>query len=139
MDASLASDPTVVLVAALAALVIVVLGIGVAVRARRRRMRLAEEDRVTTAGELDVAHWIAEGRQLFTLWQERIEHLDDLRSKLAAMAQELGKLRAEVGGIDELRSQFGRLGEETERLRAERDALRQSLARIAELTRAAGT
>ena len=92
---------------------------------------------MSPASDLDVARWIEEGRRLFILWQERIERLNELRSQLAAMAHEIGKLQAQVGGIDELRAELGRLGEETERLRAERDALRQALARIAELARAA--
>jgi uncharacterized membrane protein len=132
------SDPRVVLIGVTTALLVaVVLGIVVAARARRRRARLAEEGRVSPASDLDVARWIEEGRRLFILWQERIERLNELRSQLAAMAHEIGKLQAQVGGIDELRAELGRLGEETERLRAERDALRQALARIAELARAA--
>jgi uncharacterized membrane protein len=132
------SDPTVVLVGVSTALLVaVVLGIVVVARARRGRARLAEEGRVSPPSDLDVARWIEEGRRLFTLWQERIERLNELRTQLAAMAHEIGKLQAQVGGIDELRAELGRLGEETERLRAERDALRQALARIAELARAA--
>jgi chromosome segregation ATPase len=132
------SDPTVVLIGVSTALLVaVVLGIVVAARARRRRARLVEEDRVSPASDLDVARWIEEGRRLFILWQERIERLNELRSQLAAMAHEIGKLQAQVGGIDELRAELGRLGEEIERLRAERDALRQALARIAELARTA--
>jgi hypothetical protein len=37
-----------------------------------------------------MARWIEEGRQLFTLWQERVERLDELQG--AAMAQEIDQL-----------------------------------------------
>lgn len=134
----MASDAAAGLLGVLAALLIVVaLGIVLAARARRRRVRSAEERHVTRESDLDVASWIDEGRRLFTLWQERIERLGELQTRLAAMAHEIGELQAQVGRIDELRAELRRLGEETERLRAERDALRQAMARIAELVREA--
>lgn len=132
------SDAAAGLLGVLAALLIVVaLGIVLVARARRRRGRSAEEHPVTRERDLDVGNWIDEGRRLFTLWQERIERLSELQSRLAAMAHEIGELQAQVGRIDELRAELRRLGEETERLRAERDALRQAMARIAELAREA--
>jgi prefoldin subunit 5 len=134
----MALDPAAGLLGVLAALlIVVVLGIGLAARARRRRLRSPEEQPVTSEGGLDVARWIDEGRGLFTLWQERIERLSELQSQLAAMAQEIGALQAQVARIDELRGELRRLGEEAERVRAERDALRQGMARIAELAREA--
>jgi len=134
----MASDAAAGLLAVLAALLIVVaLGTVLVARARRRRGRSAEEHPVTRERDLDVANWIDEGRRLFTLWQERIERLGELQSRLAAMAHEIGELQTQVGRIDELRAELRRLGEETERLRAERDALRQAMARIAELARQA--
>jgi hypothetical protein len=131
-------DPAAGLLGVLAALlIVVVLGIGLAARARRRRLRSPEVHPVTSEGGLDVARWIDEGRGLFTLWQERIERLSELQSQLAAMAHEIGALQAQVARIDELRGELRRLGEEAERVRAERDALRQGMARIAELAREA--
>lgn len=85
----------------------------------------------------DVARWIDEGRRLFSLWQERIERLDELQRRLAEMADEIGHLRAEVSRIDELRADVARLGREAERLRAEGDDLREVLGRIAELAQRA--
>lgn len=81
----------------------------------------------------DIAPWVLEGRRLFDLWQERIEHLDELKSRLSGMAQEIEQLRAEIGHIDEMRAQITRLGEESERCRVERDHLREVLTRIASL------
>lgn len=80
-----------------------------------------------------MARWINEGRRLFTLWQERIERLDELQSQLVTMADEIRQLRTEVARIDDLRADLTRLGQETERLRAERDDLQEVLARIVEI------
>ena len=88
-------------------------------------------------GPEDIAPWVMEGQQLFTLWQERIERLEELKSRLSGMAQEIEQLRAEIGHIDEMRAQINRLVEEGERCRVERDHLREVLARIADLAQAA--
>jgi uncharacterized protein HemX len=128
-------DRATVLFAVLAAVLIaIVLGVVLATRAQRRRqqMAVAEERRMTPEPALDVARWIEEGRQLFNAWQERIERLTDLQSRLE-MAHEIGELRAQVARIDELRDEVTRLGQETERLRAERDDLREALGRVAEI------
>jgi uncharacterized protein HemX len=126
-------DRSTVLLAVLAAVLIaIVLGVVLATRAHRRRQQMAEERRMTPEPALDVARWIEEGRQLFNAWQERIERLTDLQSRLE-MAHEIGELRAKVARIDELRGEVTRLGQETERLRAERDDLRESLGRVAEI------
>ena len=79
----------------------------------------------------DIVPWVLEGQQLFNLWQERIERLEELKSRLSGMAQEIEQLRAEIGHIDEMRAQITRLGEEGERYRVERDHLRAMLVRIA--------
>jgi len=111
---------TVTLLFGLAALVLVAAALGVllATRARRRRERQSQESRRTpeNAHEVAIARWIEEGRQLFNLWQERVERLDELQGRLAAMAQEIDQLR-----------------QEGEALLLERDQLRSSLARIGEL------
>lgn len=104
----------------------------------RRRSR--GPDPVATADRPEeIAPWVLEGRRLFNLWQERIERLDELKSRLAGMAQEIEQLRAEIGQIDEMRAQITRLGEESDRCRAERDQLREVLARIASLAHEAVT
>ncbi|HSE05774.1 MAG TPA: hypothetical protein VLK35_16620 [Methylomirabilota bacterium] len=94
----------------------------------------AERDRVGVAeAPQDIVPWVLEGRRLFELWQERVERVEELKSRLSAMAQEIEQLRAEIGNIDEMRAQITRLAEESERGRAERDHLREVLARIASL------
>jgi len=91
------------------------------------------EPLVAAATPEDIAPWVLEGRRLFNLWQERIEHLNDLKSRLSGMAQEIEQLRTEVGHIDEMRAQISRLSDESERCRVERDHLLEVLARIASL------
>lgn len=80
-----------------------------------------------------IGPWVVEGRRLFTHWQERIEQLDELKSRLSGMAQEIEQLRAELGQIDEMRAQIARLVEESERYRDERDRFREALGRIGRL------
>jgi hypothetical protein len=99
---------------------------------RRSRGAIAEtEPPVSARRPEDIAPWVLEGQLLFNLWQERIERLDELKSRLSGMAQEIEQLRAEVGHIDEMRAQIARLVEEGERCRMERDHLREALIRIA--------
>ncbi len=99
---------------------------------RRSRGATGEAESLVAAGRPeDIAPWVLEGRRLFNLWQERIERLDELKSRLSGMAQEIEQLRAEIGHIDEMRTQITRLGEEGERCRVERDHLREVLVRIA--------
>jgi len=117
-------------------LIILLIAITLAVVVFRRRSggAKAEADRLLSGeGPQDIAPWVLEGRRLFDLWQERIERLDELKSRLSAMAQEIEQLRAEIGNIDEMRAQITRLVEESERCRSERDHLREVLARIASL------
>ena len=81
----------------------------------------------------DIAPWVLEGQQLFTLWQERIERLEELKSRLSGMAQEIEQLRAEIGHIDEMRAQITRLVEQGEHCRVEQERLRAVLVRIADI------
>lgn len=101
------------------------LGMVFATRARRGRERQSQEGRMApeNAHAVALARWIEEGRQLFTLWQERVERLDELQGRLAATAVE----------IDQLRAQVIYLSQEGEALLLERDHLRSILARIGEL------
>lgn len=126
-------DPETVLLAGLIILLIVII-LAVVFLRRGRRGPKAEPGRLTaTEPPQDIVPWVLEGRRLFDLWQERIERLDELKSRLSGMAQEIEQLRAEIGHIDEMRAQITRLGEESERCRVERDRLREVLARIASL------
>ena len=72
---------------------------------RRSRGATGEAESLAAAGRPeDIAPWVLEGRRLFDLWQERIERLDELKSRLSGMAQEIEQLRAEIGQIDEMRA-----------------------------------
>ena len=108
------------------------LGVVFATRAQRRRERQSEEGRMApeNAREVALARWIEEGRQLFNIWQERVERFDELQGRLAAMAQEIGQLRSRIDG---LRAENVHLSQEGEALLLERDQLRSILARIGEL------
>ncbi len=142
--AAVAADPAAMLFVAAVVLFIVIL-VGMALAARRRR-RDDHGERVGLAPEapaqvVAIAPWVEEGRQLFSLWQERVERLGELQGRLAAMAQEIEQLKAQAGAqagrIDELRAENLRLGQEAEAFSMERDQLRAVLARIGELVRQA--
>jgi peptidoglycan hydrolase CwlO-like protein len=141
--AAVAADPAALLFAVAIVLLIVIL-VGMALAARRRR-RDDHRERVEPApespGQIAIAPWVEEGRQLFTLWQERVERLGELQGRLAAMAQEVERLKGQVGAqagrIDELRAENLRLGQEAEAFSMERDQLRAVVARIGELIRQA--
>ena len=117
---------TVTLLFGLAAVLLLaaVLGVVFATRTRRRE-RQSEEGRIApeTPRTLAMARWIEEGRQLFNLWQERVERLDELQHRLTATALE----------IDHLRAHVIYLSQEGEAIWLERDQLRSVLARIGEL------
>jgi hypothetical protein len=137
--AALAADPAAMLFA-VAIILLVVLLLGVALAARRR----PRDDHRETVGpapegpdQVAIARWVEEGRQLFNAWQERVERLDELQGRLAAMAQEIGQLKVQAGRVDGLRAENLRLGQEAEAFLLERDQLRAVLARISELIRQA--
>ena len=118
---------TVTLLFGLGAVLLLAAALGVmfATRAQRRRERQSAGGRMVPENAYGVAmaRWIEEGRQLFNLWQERVERLDELQGRLAATALE----------IDQLRAQAIYLSQEGEALLLERDHLRSVLARIGEL------
>ena len=118
---------TVVLLFGLAAVLLLAAALGVvfATRTRRRRERQSEEGHIAPEAPraLVMARWIEEGRQLFKLWQERVERLDELQHRLTATALE----------IDQLRAHVIYLSQEGEAILLERDQLRSVLARIGEL------
>lgn len=132
---AIASDPAAVLFAVAVALLILVLLAALFAARARRRERQRERERLARerVDEVPVGRWVEEGRRLLNHWQERIERLDELQSRLAAMAQEVGQLKAQVSRMDELRAENLRLSQETEALSLERDQLRGVLARIGEL------
>lgn len=116
--------------ALLSGLIILLIGVGIVVFWSLRR----SHGPGSTAGPPpDIAPWVLEGRRLFSLWEERVEQLDELKSRLSGMAQEIEQLRAELGQIDAMQAQIARLGEEAEQRRRERDQLREILGRIASL------
>jgi uncharacterized protein HemX len=124
---------SVTLLFGLAAILLVAAAVGVvfATRAQRRRERKSQEGRVAPENAYEVAlpRWIEEGRQLFNLWQQRVERFTELQSQLAATALEL----------DQLRAQIIHLSQEGEALLLERDQLRSIIARIGELIQRAST
>jgi uncharacterized protein HemX len=103
-------SPTLLFGLAAVLLIAAALGMLFATRTRRRRERQNEESRVApeNAHAVALARWIEEGRQLLNLWQERVERLDELQGRLAAMALEIDQLRQEGEALllerDQLRS-----------------------------------
>jgi hypothetical protein len=138
--AAVAGDPAALLFGVAVVLLIVIL-LGVVLGARRRRRDDHHREPAGPAPEspdqVVIARWVEEGRQLFNLWQDRVERLDELQGRLAAMAQEIAQLKVQAGRIDELRAENLRLGQEAEAFLLERDQLRAVLARISELVRQA--
>lgn len=127
-------DREILLLGGLILLLIVVILFGVFYTRGRSRGATGEtESMIASDRREDIAPWVLEGQRLFNLWQERIERLNELKSRLSGMAQEIEQLRAEIGHIDEMRAQITRLSDESERCRVERDHLRDVLARIASL------
>ena len=118
-------SPTLLFGLAAVLLIVAALGMVFATRTRRRRERQSDESRVApeNAYAVAMARWIEEGRQLFRLWQERAERLDELQGRLAATIREL----------DQLRAQVMYLSQEGEALLSERDQLQSILIRIGEL------
>ena len=141
--ATLAADPAALLLVVAIVLVVVIL-LGVALAAWRRRRDDHREPVAPPPAPVPespdpvaMARWVDEGRQLFNVWQERVERLDELQGRVATMAQEIGQLKVQTGRMDELRADNLRLGQEAEAFRLERDQLQAVLARISELVRQA--
>lgn len=130
-------EPGILLLSGLVIVLLVVIVLAVVFWPRGRRDATTGGPDPPATLNQGIAPWVMEGRQLFTLWQERIERLDELKSRLAGMAEEIDRLRAEIGNIDEMRAQITRLGEESERCRVQQDHLREVLARIAGLAQEA--
>ncbi len=74
---------TLLLVLGAVLLIGAALGVVFAMRAQRRRERRSEEGRMApeNAREVALARWIAEGRQLFNIWQERVERFEELQGQ----------------------------------------------------------
>lgn len=136
--ATISSDPaTILFVAAAVLLIAATIGVVFATRAQRRRERQSAKGTSENPDEAAIAHWVEDGRQLFSLWQERVERLAELQSRLAAMAHEIELLKTQVRRVDELRAENLRLVEENEAFRFEQDQLRAVVARIGELVQRA--
>lgn len=133
--ALIASDPAaIVFLVAVVCLVVVLLGAGITRCTRWRREQQAPEPPAPEEpDDAALARWVAEGRRLFTLWQERVERVNELQSRLTAMAQEVARLQAQLGHMDALQADNLRLNQQAETLRLERDELRTVLARVGEL------
>ena len=131
----IASDPAAVLfLVAAVGLAVMLLGVGIARCVRRRRERRAPDRTAPEpADETAIARWVEEGRQLFNRWQERVERVNELQSRLAAMAEEIGRLQTQLRHMDALHAENVRLNQQAEALLRERDQLRTVLARIGEL------
>ena len=71
----------------------------------------------------DTARWLDEGRELFALLHELVDHL----------TKENERLRAELRRLDELQAVIARVNQDSDRLRAERDELLAAFRRLAEL------
>jgi hypothetical protein len=98
--ATIGSDPAaIVFVVGVVLLIVLLVSAVFAARARRQRERQREAEwrmAPESADEIGIARWVEEGRHLLNHWQERIERLDELQSRLAAMAQEIGQLKAQA-------------------------------------------
>jgi hypothetical protein len=134
MDA-VGSDPTaIVLAGAVVVFIVVLLSMVLAERARRRaRQRVTEQATPARADEVAIARWVEEGQRLFIHWQERIERLDELQGRLAAMAGEIGQLKAQVSRMEAVQAENVRLAQDKAGLLLERDQVRAVMARIGEL------
>jgi len=129
------SQESVILV--LAAVVVVLLVIVVVLWSGRARSAAASEEALRGRLHDDLTVWVLEGRRLFTTWQERIEALNELKSRLGGMAEEADRLRIEVSHMEGMRAQIVQLTAENERCQKERADLHDLLGRIASLAQAA--
>ena len=125
------------LILVLGALLVVLLIVVVVLWSRRAGTSTMPEEALRGRLHDDLTGWVLEGRRLFTTWQERIEGVNELKSRLGAMAEEANRLRVEVSHVEEMRAQIVQLTEENERARKERADLLDLLARIASLAQAA--
>lgn len=138
--AALGSDPAVILfLAGVVILIVSLLGVMITRRARTRR-RGREQDRVAPqeVNHVLIARWVDEGRELFALWQEKVERLGELQHRLAGMAQEIGRLQTQLRRMDDLHTENLRLNQEAEALVLEREQLLTVLARLGEVIERAG-
>jgi TolA-binding protein len=133
--ALIVSDPAAVLfLLAVVGLAAMLLGMGIARWVRERReLRAPDRPAPEPVDEAAIGRWVEEGWQLFHRWQEQVERVNELQSRLAAMAQEIGRLQAQLGQMDALHAETLRLNQQIEALVLERDQLRTVLARIGEL------
>ena len=127
-------EPVILVLGVLAAVLLVLV---VVLWSRRAPSAATSEEALRAHLHDDLTGWVLEGRRLFTTWQERIEGLNELKSRLGAKAEEVDRLRIEVSHVEEMRAQIVRLTEENERCVKEGADLHDLLARIASLAQAA--
>lgn len=121
-------------VLAIAILIGALLGAMVAGHRRREREAPGRSREASDAADAGaVARLVGEGRQLFELWQARIERMSELRERLVTLAQQAERLEAQVRRMDALQAENLRLHQQAEALLLERDQLLAVLARIGEL------
>jgi predicted RNase H-like nuclease (RuvC/YqgF family) len=134
MIPAIATRPVAILfVVAVAILLGALLGVMIGRSRRGRKEPDQERAASATASAVAIARWVEDGRQLFELWQARVERASELQGRLAAMAQELERLEAQVRHVDALHAENLRLQRHAEALLLERNQLRAVLARIGEL------
>jgi regulator of replication initiation timing len=121
----------------LGVVVIVLLVVVAVLWSRRGQSATTPEEALRARLHEDMTGWVLEGRRLFTTWQERIEGLNELKSRLGSMAEEANRLRIEVSHVEEMRAQIVRLTDENERCAKERADLHELLGRIASLAQEA--
>lgn len=124
----------------LGGLVVVLLVVVLVLWSRRAGSAAASEEALRARLHDDLTAWVLEGRRLFTTWQERVEGLNELKSRLGGLAEEADRLRIEVSHVQEMRAQIvqltdenTRLTDENQRCGKEHAEYRDLLARIASL------
>ncbi|HZP35721.1 MAG TPA: hypothetical protein VFE48_04405 [Methylomirabilota bacterium] len=136
-----------VLVLVLGALVVLLLVVVLVLWLRRGRRADESGEALRAHLQDNLAAWVLEGRRLFTTWEERLEGLAELKSRLGGLAEEADRLRIEVSHVQEMRAQIAqltndharleeehaRLAEEHRRCEQEHAEYRELLARIATL------
>ena len=110
---SMSREPEILV---LGGLVVVLLVVVVVLWFRRAGSAAASEEGLRARLHDDLVAWVLEGRRLFTTWQERVEGLNQLKSRLGALAEEADRLRIEVSHVEEMRAQIVHLADENTRL-----------------------
>ena len=127
-------DPVILLLGGVVAVLLVLV---VVLWSRRSHGGEGSEEALRARLHDDLTAWVLEGRRLFSTWQERLEGLNELKSRLGGLAEEADRLRIEVSHVEEMRAQIVRLTDENERCGREHAEYRDLLGRIASLAQEA--